>query len=286
MFKKLKKIMVNIKKFNLKISNYISYKNISQAKYLIRLDDSCNTQKRENWEKIELILDQLNIKPIVAVIPFNKDKSLLINTQDKFFWEKVKSWQKKGWEIAVHGHSHIYHNVNKNKLVLPFYNRSEFGGLSFELQSKLIKESYEHFLKNKIKPYIWISPSHTFDKNTLLALKQSTKIRYISDGISLEPFKLMDIIFIPQQLWKPQKRLKGIWTICLHPNSMDNKSIEEFRKIICNPFYEGKFINVKKAETYIKKFSILSYVYSNYFWMLRLLKQNIKKLIFKRIKSN
>ena len=107
MFKILKKIIVNIKKFNSEINNYISYKNISKAKYLIRLDDSCSTQKRENWEKIENILDQLNIKPIVAVIPFNKDKSLFINKQDKFYWEKVKSWQNKGWEIAVHGHSHI-----------------------------------------------------------------------------------------------------------------------------------------------------------------------------------
>lgn len=270
---------ITIKKFIADKINFLSYKNISKAKYLIRLDDSCSTQHKKNWDKLEKIFDKLNINPIVAVIPFNKDKNLFINNEDKFFWAKVKSWQSKGWEIAVHGHSHLYHKVKKNNLIFPFYDRSEFGGLDLDEQSRLIKESYEHFLKNEIKPTIWIAPSHTFDKNTIIALKNNTKICFISDGISLEPFKLMEIIFLPQQLWIPRKKLYGIWTICLHPNSMNDESIDKFQKIISEPFYKDKFINTNKAKSYIKNFSIISYLYSNNFWLIRSFKINIKKLL-------
>ena len=153
MFKVIKKIIID------KVNNNIS--DFSQAKYLLRLDDSCITQKKENWDELETILDKLKIKPIVAIIPFNKDESLFLDREDKNFWTKVKNWEKKGWEIAVHGHSHLYHKVNKKDLILPFYNRSEFGGLDLKKQCELMKESYEHFLENNIKPNIWIAPSHT-----------------------------------------------------------------------------------------------------------------------------
>ena len=202
---------------------------------MLRLDDSCITQKNKNWDEIEAILDKLNIKPIVAVIPFNKDKNLYLDLEDDNFWAKVKRWERKGWEIAMHGHSHLYHKVSKNDLILPFYNRSEFAGLDLK-QSELMKESYAHFLKNNIKPYIWIAPSHTFDKNTLIALKNSTNIRYVSDGIALEPFKYMDLVFFPQQLWEPKKRLVGIWTICIHPNTMNKESLRNFKKLLVKNF--------------------------------------------------
>ncbi len=275
------KITKNKIKFILKkiiINKSINLSNFSSAKYLLRLDDSCTTQKKENWEEIERILDKLKIKPIVAVIPFNKDRNLFLDYKDENFWQKVKNWEKKGWEIALHGHSHLYHKVNKNDLILPFYNRSEFGGLDLKKQCALIKESYEHFLAKKIKPNIWIAPSHTFDKNTLIALKNSTEIKYVSDGISLEPFKFMDLVFIPQQLWEPKKKLLGIWTICIHPNSMDKKSLSKFQEIISDQFFNGKFINTYEAKYYLRKFSIISYLYSFLFWTFRFFKVNIKKL--------
>ena len=268
-----------IKKIIIETINY-NFNNLSQAKYLLRLDDSCSTQKKENWDEIEAILDRLNIKPIVAVIPFNKDKNLFLDSEDDNYWAKVKYWESKGWEIALHGHSHQYHKVNKKDLILPFYNRSEFGGLDLKKQCVLIKESYEHFLENNIKPNIWIAPSHTFDKNTLIALKNCTEIKYVSDGIALQPFKFMDFVFFPQQLWIPKKKIMGVWTICIHPNTMDKESLNKFQEIISDEFFKGKFINTDEAQHYIKKFSIKSYLYSNLFWIFRFIKINIKKIFF------
>ena len=285
MFKVIKdKIIILLKKVIIKTINNLS--SFSQAKYLLRLDDSCSTQKKENWDEIEKILDKLQIKPIVAVIPFNKDKNLFLDHEDKNYWTKVKNWEKKGWEIALHGHSHLYHKVNKNDLIFPFYNRSEFGGLDLKTQCNLMTESYKHFLDNDIKPNIWIAPSHTFDKNSLIALKNSTEIKYVSDGIALEPFKFMDLVFFPQQLWEPKKKLFGVWTICIHPNSMDKKSISKLQEIISDQFFNGKFINTYEAKYYLKNFSIISYLYSYLFWKFRFIKVNIKKLIISQVRNN
>ena len=46
------------------------------ARYLIRLDDACHTMDTFKWDKIENILDKYSVKPIVSVIPDNKDRSL------------------------------------------------------------------------------------------------------------------------------------------------------------------------------------------------------------------
>ena len=45
-------------------------------KYLIRLDDACQQANWPNWHRIENILNLYGIKPIVAVIPDNKDPNL------------------------------------------------------------------------------------------------------------------------------------------------------------------------------------------------------------------
>ena len=70
------------------------------SKYIIRLDDACETMNLKKWKKIESILDELKIKPIVAVIPSNKDETLYLDQKISNFWELIFSWQKKGWEIA------------------------------------------------------------------------------------------------------------------------------------------------------------------------------------------
>ena len=68
---------------------------------------------REKWARIESILDSKNIKPIVAVIPNNQDENLKIDREDKYFWKSVRKWQKKDWEIALHGYRHEYPQNHK-----------------------------------------------------------------------------------------------------------------------------------------------------------------------------
>ena len=77
------------------------------SKYLLRLDDACETMSREKWNRVEKLLDKYKIKPLVGVIPFNQDTNLKIDSFDYEFWKKVKDWEKKEWEIGPVSYTHL-----------------------------------------------------------------------------------------------------------------------------------------------------------------------------------
>ena len=236
-----------------------------KSRYLIRLDDAnhyCNVDK---WRRIEFILDKYNITPIVAVVPFNKDENLIKSKYNELFWEKVKSWENKKWTIALHGYKHLYHEVDKKNLMFPFYNRSEFGGLTLKKQKEILNKSLKIFTNNGICPKVFVAPSHTFDFNTLKALKSETSIRIISDGIAFNQFYLNNFHFIPQQLWSLKKRLKGLWTVCLHPDTMTEVDFENLEKSI-NNIGARNIISINEINFSKRRKSILDNLFSKYFW--------------------
>lgn len=258
---------------------------IHKSKYIIRLDDASETQDNSKWRRIELLLDDLDIKPIVAVVPLNKDKNLEFNSSSHEFWESVKRWEKKGWTIALHGYQHKLKKINRKNLILPFYNESEFGGLALSKQREKIKKAYEIMTKNNIFPKIWIAPNHAFDKNTLIALKKETPINIVSDGIALYPFRQNNIIFIPQQLWRTKERFLGIWTICLHPNNISEEEFNELERDLKKYYFKSKIVDTNFALSKLNNDSFLSLIFQNfvnnsyrfYFWFKWLIKNFIRK---------
>lgn len=48
------------------------------ARFIVRFDDFCPTMNWTVWEAIETILDRYGIRPIIAVIPENKDPQLMV----------------------------------------------------------------------------------------------------------------------------------------------------------------------------------------------------------------
>lgn len=237
------------------------------ARYIIRLDDACDTQNNEKWDAVERILDRLSIKPIVAVIPCNQDPSLLHGAKDENFWMRVKRWERKGWAIALHGYRHLYHEVSKDDLVLPFHARSEFAGLDLDMQSKLLAKAYAEFSNHGVYPDVWIAPSHAFDTNTMKALKCATPIRIVSDGIAFHPFTEDDLIFIPQQLWWPKHRLFGIWTICLHPDTMTESDIENLEITLLHDRFREKMISLPEALKHVRRKGLATVFYARLFWL-------------------
>ncbi len=115
-----------------------SMKAIMAAKYLIRFDDICPTMNWDIWKKIEQILIHQKVDPILAVVPDNKDKNLMVGEAELRFWDVVRSWQARGWAIGIHGYQHTY--VTDQAGLVGLNNRSEFAGLDeHEQESKLIK---------------------------------------------------------------------------------------------------------------------------------------------------
>ncbi len=242
------------------------------AKYLIRLDDAHTCLDRKKWNRIESILKDNNIRPIVAVIPKNTDKTLNHNLPDNKFWIKVKKWKKKDWTIALHGFNHKYHKIDRKSSLFPLSSRSEFSELSLRTQIKKIKSSYSIFKKNKILPQVFIAPSHTFDLNTLKALKSETNIKIISDGWYYFPIFERNFLFIPQQLWQFKFKIFGIWTICLHPDTMKTTDFENLEKNLKK--FKNNFISLNDLDLNTsrkKKF------YDSLFYYFFLCKLSLKK---------
>jgi len=239
------------------------------SKYIIRLDDACPTMNHHHWKRFEKLLDNYHIKPIVAVVPNNQDKNLMVNQENKSFWYTVQKWQEKNWEIALHGFEHKY--VSKAPSLVPINNYSEFAGLSLEEQCSKIKQGIAIFKTHNISCQSWIAPAHSFDENTIKALQQESDIKIISDGIALNPYYQYGMHWIPQQLWKPREMWFGTWTICYHPDEMEDKDFNRLENFLernadkCVAIHELKLKKNKK--TFIDK------IFEKIYWKLLAKKQ-------------
>ena len=154
----------------------------------------------KNVIALKKILDKYNIKPTVGIILDNKNKILLKYNEDDLFWNKVLNCQKKDWIIAMPGYQHLYLTTDGG--INPIQKRSEFASLSLNEQKAKIKTGYELLINHSIKPTMFFAPSHTFDSNTIEALKVETTIRIISDTIANDIYYDNDFYFIPQQSGK------------------------------------------------------------------------------------
>lgn len=192
---------------------------------------------------MEDLLEKYKVKPMVGVIPHNEDHKQQLDQKDPFFWKIVEKWEQKGWAIAMHGYNHVY--SSKEGGINPLWNKSEFAGIPLDLQRDKIRKGVAIMRKNGFNPIYFFAPSHTFDENTLVALKEESDIRIICDTIAAIPYKRGGVIFIPQQSGHPIKLpFGGFVTICYHPNTMndeafsrlesflkDNKNIISFDKV-------------------------------------------------------
>lgn len=193
--------------------------------YLIRLDDASEYMDVNKWNRVEEILDKYSIKPIVGIIPNNQDENLVNSYHfDSNFWYKAQKWQEKNWTLALHGYTHVYSTYDGG--INPVNYRSEFAGVSLKEQKDKIENGLKIFKKHSIKTNVFFAPSHTFDMNTLKALKSKSNIRIISDTIANDVYKMDDFHFIPQQSGKVRKLPFKLTTFCYHPNIMNEKDFK------------------------------------------------------------
>lgn len=201
-----------------------------RPQYFFRIDDVCPAMNWDNFNVLEKIFLNYNIKPIIGVIPDNRDHKLNWGTVDENFWESIKKLEKKGWIVAQHGYQHYYENCNGG--IVKINKKSEFAGLSFDEQYRKIKQGQEIFLKNlgHISRW-WMAPAHSFDAVTCQVLRE-LGFKNVTDGIGIYPFLAYGLFWLPQQLWRPRRKLFGVWTICLHPNTILLEEVSQLEKFI------------------------------------------------------
>jgi hypothetical protein len=213
------------------------------------------------WQRVEDLLDKYQIKPMVGIIPHNEDPMQVIDKPDATFWDKARAWQKKGWAIAMHGYNHVYGSSESGD-INPMWNRSEFAGLSLDEQRTKIREGISTLMSQGLHAEYFFAPSHTFDRNTIEALKLESDIRVISDTIALRPYMDDDFLFIPQIAGSCRKiAIPGVYTFCYHPNGMGEESfvaLENFltqhatRFVDFESVKQGKYDSLSIFDKWIK----------------------------------
>lgn len=207
-------------------------------KYVIRLDDACPTMNFEKWHRMEELLDKYGIMPIVGIIPNCKDKAFKYKENPNFWNHTAKNWIKKGWIIALHGYEH---NLDE-------YIRTEFAGIPLIEQQEKIDKGINIMNGHGITPVCFFAPNHTFDDNTVLALKKHPEIKFISDGYAYYPYEEKGMIYLPSVFDTPHKIAKnGVFTFVFHPNEMLDKDFD----------YLEKFIKDNREEFYLELIDVL-----------------------------
>tara|TARA_B100000941_G_scaffold288921_1_gene266833 strand:+ start:2753 stop:3517 length:765 start_codon:yes stop_codon:yes gene_type:complete len=209
------------------IFKYISDNN----RLLIRLDDIAENMNWDLMNKCEKLFDKYQIKPILGVIPLNEDSELKTWPLNKSFWESVRRWQSKGWEIAMHGCHHLYKVETNKKDIFNYGGKSEFFGEDLSVQVNKIKSGKNKFNSEQIKIRSFFAPNHTYDKNTFQALKKN-EIFNVIDGYGLMPYKKFGMVFIPQLFYKEILIPFGIQCTQIHLNYWKDKDFEIFENFI------------------------------------------------------
>jgi predicted deacetylase len=195
--------------------------------FLLRFDDLCPTANWEVWNRLEQLLCEFGVTPIVSVIPDNRDKGLVVARPGEDFWDRVQSWQKRGWTLGLHGYQHCYLTQKAG-----FYGRmarSEFAGLPYEVQEIKLQNAVRIFHEHNVKPEVWVAPAHSFDENTIDALLRMG-VQIINDGYALYPYAdERGMVWIPQQVGRFRNLPIGIWTICFHFNLWNDDDLKRFR---------------------------------------------------------
>jgi predicted deacetylase len=246
------------------------------ARYLLRLDDACPTFDVARWRRVENLFDELDIKPIVAVVPDNQDPTLRYGDPDPQFWDKVRAWQAKGWTIGQHGFRHELSPTSAAQY-LPINPGSEFVGLSLAEQSEKISKGWVSLLAQSIRPTVWVAPAHSFDRTTLRALEAATPIRIVSDGLARKPYAADGFRWIPQTLWSLTPKRSGVWTVCLHPSTRGDTEFAGLAQALRGP-YRGQIASVDEIELSDRGKDIGDWLETANFWRRHFIQRALMKV--------
>lgn len=197
------------------------------ASYLVRFDDLCPGMDWDVWDKVERILVDQGVSPVLAVVPDNRDPKLVVAAERADFWSRVREWQSHGWSIGWHGFQHLYESADAG--IVGINKRSEFAGVPRAEQLRKLRCAQEIFARQGVTPKVWVAPGHSFDHNTV-ELLAGFGVNVISDGFYTRPVLALGALWIPQQLWTLRRMPYGLWTVCYHVNRWSDRELLRFER--------------------------------------------------------
>ena len=200
-------------------------------KTAIRLDDITPDMDYSKFNKLKQILDTYQIKPLIGVVPFNEDSNLRRSENNPDFADMIRNLEKEGYVIALHGYHHVY--TTKKGGLFPLNHFSEYAGVPYERQLQMIQEGKKAILDMSISTSIFMAPAHSYDTNTLKALKKCG-FTAITDGFGKRPYRRKGLTFYPIAMKRQDcfKDKAGYTTLVIHANSIEEDEFKQYQKMI------------------------------------------------------
>ena len=202
-------------------------------KIAVRMDDITPDMDWEAFFRVKEILDRAGIKPLLGIVPDNRDPNLHKVESRQEFWEVMRDLQADGWCMALHGMHHIY--ASQNGGMFPLNNLSEYAGLPYETQCEMIRRGKDILEQNGIHTSLFMAPAHSYDKNTLKALVMNG-FTGVTDGFGDTQYQYKNLTFYPIsfRMEKTLQKKNGYSTMVLHANTMTERDFEVFESRIGN----------------------------------------------------
>lgn len=194
------------------------------------MDDITPDMDWAKFLRFKELCDLYQVKPLIGVVPENQDSMLHIDEAREDFWEYILQLQKDGWCIAQHGCTHIY--STKKKGCFPLNALSEFAGRNYEEQYATLKQGKQVLEEHGIYTDMFMAPAHSYDKNTLKALK-ALGFTKLTDGFGETPYRWQELVFYPISFKQSSSlnKKKGYTTFVIHTNTMNDRDFERYENL-------------------------------------------------------
>ena len=199
-------------------------------KIAVRMDDITPDMNWDNFIFFQRLFEEAGITPLLGIVPENQDSKLCCGAVQEDFYEVIGSLEEKGYSLAMHGFHHVY--TSKSGGIFPLNNYSEFAGVSFNKQKEMLRLGRNKLKEHGIETDIFMAPAHSYDHNTLRALKE-TGFTKITDGFGRNPYIYKGITFYPIsfRLSRSLKQKKGVTTMVIHANTVTEADKERYVRI-------------------------------------------------------
>ena len=199
-------------------------------KISIRMDDITPDMDWEKFRFFQKLFEKNEVTPLIGIVPDNKDSNLKKDEPHKDFFEEIRRLQKKGYCIAMHGCNHLYCTGKGG--MFPLNKFSEFAGLPYEEQHRKLECGKRMLADNGINTDIFMAPAHSYDKNTLKALKELGFTK-ITDGFGGMPYVYRGITFYPIsfKLSRSLKKRNGYTTMVIHANTVNDADMAFYERL-------------------------------------------------------
>ena len=253
---------------------------MTKARYLFRMDDITPTMDWGRFWALLKLFERYRVKPLLGIVPDNRDRSLELQKPNPHFWEMMNLLVERNLvDIAQHGYQHILERPNGDPLRsangASHPKRSEFAGYSFQEQLEKLQKGKELLRQNGLETDYFFAPNHSFDSTTLCALK-TAGFAAVSDGHTLRPYKHRDLVFIPQQLWRPVWMPVGVFTICLHSNEITTNEVKAIRQFLRTPVHLTSFAHEVSTYRRSRSDALMNSVFSGFYGGARLARRTVR----------